>query len=537
MTYKLLRLRYFFPTLLVMATPSFAQDAGLNSQIDALKRQMQQMQQQLDSLQQQAQRSEEKANRAAQLAAQSEARARPANEPRVTESRTHRFGLSSADGANTIELTGRLHVDTADYYNYEPRPGMADRHLASGINVRRARIGVTGKFQNDWQYTLIYDLGGNSDSLNLNNALANGNSKTNTATSNGAFSGVENALITYNGFYNGHRLFPVAVDFGVMDVPWTLQEATSSNDILFMERSSAQVVATAYGGGDFRTAFGARSNDDNYFLAAYLTGPTTGALHTDGASCIGSAIAPCAVAPNGHGPQTAFLARAAYTFFLPGDIGLHIGGNFGDLLRPRGAANAQSISLADRPELRVDPSQLIGTGNIPATGGMVYGAEAAATWGNAFLEGEYFHYTIDQIAAGSRTLAFDGGYVEASYTFGGRRRYAPASGGYTGVFPDAPLSLAQGGGWGALELTARYSLVDLNDGAKGAACGTTASFAAICGGRQTMYTFGINYYPNYNMKFMLEYEHGIINLPSVIGGPNTKGATLDAVAARTQIMF
>src|SRR6185312_4861037 len=471
MTCKLLRLRYFFPTLLVMATPSFAQDAGLNSQIDALKRQMQQMQQQLDSLQQQAQRSEEKANRAAQLAAQSEARARPANEPRVTESRTHRFGLSSADGANTIELTGRLHVDTADYYNYNPKAGMADRHLASGINVRRARIGVTGKFQNDWQYTLIYDLGGNSDSLNLNNALANGNSKTNTATSNGAFSGVENALITYNGFYNGHRLFPVAVDFGVMDVPWTLQEATSSNDILFMERSSAQVVATAYGGGDFRTAFGARSNDDNYFLAAYLTGPTTGALHTDGASCIGSAIARC-------------------------------------------AANAQTISLADRPELRVDPSQLIGTGNIPATGGMVYGAEAAATWGNAFLEGEYFHYTIDQIAAGSRTLAFDGGYVEASYTFGGRRRYAPASGGYTGVFPDAPLSLAQGGGWGALELTARYSLVDLNDGAKGAVCGTTAPFAAICGGRQTMYTFGINYYPNYNMKFMLEYEHGIINLPS-----------------------
>src|SRR6185312_15873897 len=154
--------------------------------------------------------------------------------------------------------------------------------------------------QNDWQYTLIYDLGGNSDSLNLNNALANGNSKTNTATSNSAFSGVENALITYNGFYNGHHLFPVAVDFGVMDVPWTLQEATSSNDIVFMERSSAQVVATAFGGGDFR--------------AAYITGPTTGALHTDGASCIGSATAPCTLAPNGHGPQTSFLARGSYTF-------------------------------------------------------------------------------------------------------------------------------------------------------------------------------------------------------------------------------
>jgi len=541
MLVKTLKIRHLLLVLMIVATPAFGQDPGVNSQIDLLKRQMQQMQQQLDLLQQQARRSEEKANQAAQSAARVEARARPANEPRVTESRTHRFGLSSADGANTIELTGRLHVDTADYYNYNPKAGMADRHLASGINVRRARIGVTGKFQNDWQYTLIYDLGGNSDSLNLNNALANGNSKNNTATSNSAFSGVENALITYNGFYNGHHLFPVAVDFGVMDLPWTLQEATSSNDIVFMERSSAQVVATAFGGGDFRTAFGARSNNDNYFLAAYITGPTTGALHTDGASCIGSATAPCTLAPNGHGPQTSFLARGSYTFFLPGDIGLHIGANFADLFRPRGSANAQTIALADRPELRVDPSQLITTGNIPSSGGMVYGVEAAATWGNAFLEGEYYHYTIDQFAAGSKTLGFDGGYVEASYTLGGRRRYAPASGAYTGVYPDRPLSLAPGGGWGALEIAARFSTVNLNDGTNGAACSTTATAVApavnFCAGSQTVYSVGLNYYPNYNMKFMLEYEHGIINIPSVIGGPNTKGATLDAIAARTQIMF
>jgi phosphate-selective porin OprO/OprP len=531
--------------LLLTGTPGFSQESSSNtalrSQIDLLKEQMQQMQHQIERLQTQAQRDEETSNAAAQAAARAEAKAPPANAPRVTESKTHRFGLSSADGANTIELTGRLHIDTADYFHYNPTPGMADKRLASGINVRRARIGVTGKFQNDWQYTLIYDLGGNSDSLNLNNALANGNSKTNTSTSNSAFSGVENALITYNGFYNGHQTFPVAIDFGVMDVPWTLQEATSSNDILFMERSSAQVVATAYGGGDSRTAFGVRSNDQNYFLAAYLTGPTTGALHTDGASCIGSSTAPCTLTPSGHGPQTSVLARGSYQFVLPGDIGLHIGANFGDLFRPRGTANAQTISLADRPELRVDPSQLLTTGNIPSTGGTVEGIEAAASWQSAFLEGEFFHYTIDQFAAGSKTLAFNGGYVEASYSLGGRRYYAPASGGYTGVLPDRALSLAPGGGWGALEITGRFSTINLNDGTTGAACSTTATVTVavvnFCAGSQTVYSVGLNYYPNYNMKFMLEYEHGIVDIPSVIGGPNTKGATLDAIAARTQIMF
>ena len=509
-------------TLMLGATTGFAQDnAATRQQIQLLKQQMQQMQQQIENLQMAETRAEEKANAAAQAARQAQAAAPPRNAPRVTETASHRFGLSSADGANSIALTGRLNVDTADYLNYNPMPGMKDKHLASGINLRRARIGVTGTFMNDWNYALIYDFGGNSDSLNNNNAFANGNAGS-PFSGNTALSGVENALITYNGFYDHGQKFPVAIDFGVMDVPWTLQEATSSNDILFMERSSAQVVAAAYGGGDSRTAFGARSNNDRYFAAAYFTGPNSGALHTDGATCVGAA-APCVALPSGHGPQTSFLARGSYQVFQNEDFSLHLGADFADLFRPRGASNAETITLADRPELRVDPSQLISSGAIPSTRGMVFGGEAAAQWHNAFIEGEYFHYSVDQVL-GKPTLEFNGGYVEASYTFGGRRRYSPASGGYTGVIPDHSLSMGEGGGWGALELAARYSVVDLND-------------LTTIGGKQTAYSVGLNYYPNLNMKFMLDFEHGDIYIPTVIGGPNTKGATLNAIAARTQIMF
>ncbi len=68
----------------------------------------------------------------------------------VTETPTHHFGLSSADGQNTIELTGRLHLDAGDYFGYKPHTGTTDRKgLASGVNLRRARIGVIGKFQGD----------------------------------------------------------------------------------------------------------------------------------------------------------------------------------------------------------------------------------------------------------------------------------------------------------------------------------------------------------------------------------------------------
>jgi phosphate-selective porin OprO/OprP len=59
------------------------------------------------------------------------------------------------------------------------------------------------------------------------------------------------------------------------------------------------------------------------------------------------------------------------------------------------------------------------------------------------------------------TLNFNGGYVEASYTFGGKRVYDPARGTYTGVIPTAPLAPGYNG-WGALEVAGRFSIVDLN---------------------------------------------------------------------------
>ena len=37
-----------------------------------------------------------------------------------------------------------------------------------------------------------------------------------------------------------------------MDLPYTLDEATSSNDIVFMERASSGIIAQNIAAGDFR---------------------------------------------------------------------------------------------------------------------------------------------------------------------------------------------------------------------------------------------------------------------------------------------
>ena len=483
----------------------------------------------------------------------------------MTYDRGYHFGFSDATGDNTVELLGRLQVDAGGYTGYNPAPMTLDRKgLSDGVDLRRARIGVIGTFMTDWHYAFVYDFGNSSDSSNINNALASANSSTSPTTSNTFLSGVENAFLTYNGFYNQGRPFPVAFDFGIMDVPWTLEEATSSNDLMFLERSTAQVIATSFGGGDFRSSLELRSNNDRYWLGLFLTGPNAGALHTAGASCNTGTVAvtpgtPCVTSAQmtGLGPQLSFLARGAYQLVQEKDATFHLGFNYANLFAPRIGANAEGILLADRPELRVDPTSFLATGNIPASGGQVYGVEVAASYKNLFAQGEYYHYVVDtragvptvpgnlQGGVPGPSLNFDGGYVQASYSIGGTRHYDATRGAYTGVIPENPMAPGSSG-WGALEFAGRFSFVNLNSpylttatlgpafSAPGVFTGGTTTYG---GGKQTSYGAGLNWYPNYNMKFMLDYEHVVVDNPQFFGGPNYRGATIDWIAARSQIVF
>src|SRR5262245_38147316 len=60
---------------------------------------------------------------------------------------------------------------------------------------------------------------------------------------------------------------------------------------------------------------------------------------------------------------------------------------------------------------------------------------------------------------------FNGGYLQASYSVTGeQRKYIPAVGAYSGLTPAHPFDFAtfMNGNWGALELAARYSIIDLD---------------------------------------------------------------------------
>ncbi len=126
------------------------------------------------------------------------------------------FTLEDAKGRNSISLTGRIHLDyrqnNLDVYNtdYNDRDSAT---AADAFELRRARLGVKGKFAKDFKYEIIGNLPG-------------------TAT-------VDVAFFDY-AKYNGMQL-----RLGKFKQPFNLEEQTSSNNIDFMERSYVNALSPA----------------------------------------------------------------------------------------------------------------------------------------------------------------------------------------------------------------------------------------------------------------------------------------------------
>jgi phosphate-selective porin OprO/OprP len=487
---------------LSLTAPAHAQSAAISGQIQALQDQVRALTQQLQTLQGQVIQTQQ--NQTQTQHSVDQIKTQPQSSPSgiVVSMPNNRPTLSTADEQNSIALTGRLQFDAGDYLDYNAASHkVAPNNLNSGVNLRRGRIGVLGKVMGDWNYALIYDFGGSNDS---------GAGGINAG-------GIQTAEVTYNG------LRPFAIELGYGDTPYTLDEATSSNDIMFVERASSQVIATNIAAGDFRSNVGAHWNNDRAWIGVYGTGPQSGANHA-------------------IGQQTGAFGRATYQVLQSDKYSFHIGADASGLIKPPTTGGVRAITLSDRPELRIDTTQILSTGQIgtvanPVSGASVVGAELAGGFGPFFSQAEYFHYNIER--TGAPKLDFDGGYVEGSYTITGEhRKYNPSTGAYGGITPEHPFSLSAGQ-WGAFEIAARYSIVDLNDLFTPGL--STASTNGVAGGQQQVIALGVNWYLNSNMRFMVDYLHGLIGKDS--GSAATAplgtaiGGNFDAIALRTQVAW
>ena len=497
--------------------------ATLAREIQALKDQLSALQKQLESLQaREAEQREalakevetreaaERAAREANLAAGGRnvieggvMRMIPPSNPRVTQSGTNRFAMSSADGAWTIAPTGRIHFDMGVYLNQKPEgttgPGtIAGGRFSNGVNARRARIGITGRAMTDFTYSLILDAGGTQDG---------------SAT-------INEARLSYGGVRN------TSFDIGYGPQYFQIDDSTSSNDIVFIERSSPGLIASGFTGGDNRFSIGARTWESNWFAAAYVTGSVPNVSH--------------ALTTRGFGAYS----RLSYNPIQTDLTSVHFGASAARLFEvPNSGPNTPaSVTLADRPEVRIDTTNLLNTGALgtaanPVTKADIFGVQSAGAFGAFYMQGEYSWDIIKRRQGPD--VKVGGGYAQASYTIGGRRSYVPASGTYSGVNPTTPFS-PKSGGWGAFEFAARLSYTDLVDNYSSSILAADQPFM-VNGGRQTNYTLGFNWFWNSNMLWKFNFIHTEFDKANPITASNTLpiplGLSLDTFAARFQVMF
>jgi len=153
----------------------------------------------------------------------------------------------------------------------------------------------------------------------------------------------------------------------------------------------------------------------------------------------------------------------------------------------------QPISYNSTPEYRQSPL-FVNTDPFLAESGMLYDLEAAWRWGPFLLNGEYVLNQIDSPAEGDPR--FTGFHVTASYILTGEMRpYIRKSGLFAPVPVAKPVTQ---GGWGAWEVSTRFSTVDLNEG-------------AIEGGDMDVYSLGLNWWLSSVASFSVNYRHVVLD--------------------------
>ncbi|MDN6041694.1 MAG: porin, partial [Acetobacter sp.] len=131
-----------------------------------------------------------------------------------------------------------------------------------------------------------------------------------------------------------------------------------------------------------------------------------------------------------------------------------------------------------------------------------------------------------------KSAGFQGWYGSAAYTlFGTPRLYSEKSGAFTapGVTEKEEFDPATNH-WGALEVVGHYSVIDLNSRLNDAIAANV-----VRGGQQTVWTGGLNWYPNRHFRVMLDYSHFIVSRS--MQATNTAGRTGNSVAVRVQAGF
>lgn len=253
---------------------------------------------------------------------------------------------------------------------------------------------------------------------------------------------------------------------GVFDPPFSLEKVSKRAGSTFMERALVvEALSERRGGG---VGWLRRTPDAIMNAGLFFTNPDY-----QGQSQSGQAL----VLHYVHSPLAQRKPGAVF-----GGRDIWIGGS----LSYRRGAEGPSTEFRSRPEVGTVDYFTVDTGAIAGARDIIrLGLEASKVSGPLSWQMELIGAQVSREKPG--TLNFWGGYVFASWFLTGESRsYDPLSGRFLTV---TPLNKFGKDGWGAFELAARASYVDLND-------------RLVFGGEQSNLTLGLNWYLSAQWRVM-----------------------------------
>ena len=412
---------------------------------------------------------------------------------------------ATKDGNFSVSLNGR--IQPASQYNFinDPDPAFGANtanELNSGMNIRRARLGVEGTFYKVWDYKFEYDLSRGNGTVG---------------------SGITDAFVRLN------HTDALSYKLGSFKEPFSLEEAASNRYLTFIERHMS-VNAFVDNPNTYKTGIGA-----NYAVQRWQTGI---AFQTEPIGSWSSA----ATSVNANGNQNRNngsgdtgwqgIGRVSGRPWMEDDTKfMHVGISAGHTevntqYRADGTMVGEGqigggggMSFFAFPGTNVDRTNILNTGNL-RTGALNdpnrrqvtsydrYGAEGWFVYGPFSAQAEYLRTNINGVGYDGEHLTGYYGFISYFLT-GESKSYHVRNGAANRLKPRKPFHW-DGSGLGAWEIAAGYDYIDMNSG-------------AIKGGEMDMFRFGLNWYPHSNVKFQSNIIH-VFNI-NTAGTPitNTNG--------------
>jgi len=298
------------------------------------------------------------------------------------------------------------------------------------ITLRRAQLALWKGFGPDWwiRLTLLFDSDGKME--------------------------VDDNYVTYSGWETAFARL------GVFTAPYSLENLSGLNSLTFMERA-LPVIALAE---PKAAGIGILKRTPNSILSAALAfaSPPQADVPQDGQALIMHYV---------HSPIDVLRSTS-----------VHLGGS----LSYRINADPNNTKFKAHPEVSVSDDYFVDTGVVTGADRMLrLGLEASSVMGPFSWQSEVLSTRVQR--DGYDTAKFWGAYFYASWILTGESRNYNAGNGY--FQPLRPSKSVRHGGWGAFEVAARASYVDLTN-------------KDITGGEESNVSLGLNWYLNDQFRIM-----------------------------------